>query len=67
MSSSLRAPRISVLELKKNPTTGEWIKDAAGNFVRDEVQGDGYLVQRYRPRIEGLFARIERVDCKQGG
>ncbi|GAB2682001.1 SpvB/TcaC N-terminal domain-containing protein [Nocardia goodfellowii] len=31
-----------------------------GTAVRDEVEIDGYLVRRYRPRVEGLFARIER-------
>jgi RHS repeat-associated protein len=47
-----------VPEFKKNEK-GEWVKDG-GNFVREEeVRGD-YLVRRYRPRIEGLFARIER-------
>ncbi len=45
---------------KTNPTTGEFVKDAKGNFVYDESPRDGYLVRRYRPRIEGLFARIER-------
>ena len=29
----------------------------------DEYERDGYRVQRYRPRIEGLFARIERWTC----
>jgi RHS repeat-associated protein len=47
-----------VPEFKKDER-GEWVKDD-GNFVRDEeVRGD-YVVRRYRPRIEGLFARIER-------
>ena len=26
----------------------------------DETERDGFLIRRYRPRIEGLFARIER-------
>ncbi len=26
----------------------------------DERMRDGFLIRRYRPRIEGLFARIER-------
>ncbi len=42
-------------------------QDAKGNFVRDngklviheDPRGD-YTVRHYRPRIEGLFARIER-------
>jgi RHS repeat-associated protein len=45
---------------KTDPTTGEFVKDDKGNFACDEFQRDGYLVRRYRPRIEGLFARIER-------
>src|SRR6516225_1480114 len=32
----------------------------AGQWVFDEFDRDGYYVKRYRPRIEGLFARIER-------
>ncbi len=35
-------------------------KAKAGGWVRDEFERDGYSVRRYRPRIEGLFARIER-------
>jgi len=35
-------------------------KDPKGNFVFDEEPQDEYIVRRYRPRIEGLFARIER-------
>jgi hypothetical protein len=31
-----------------------------GNWVRDEFERDGHLVRRYRPRIEGLYARIEQ-------
>ena len=45
---------------KTDPITGEFVKDAKGNFVYDESPRDGYVVRRYRPRIEGLFARIER-------
>ena len=48
-----------VPEFRKDATTGEWVI-AGGNFVREEISVDGYLVRRYRPRIEGLFARIER-------
>jgi hypothetical protein len=32
--------------------------DTNGNFV--DATRDGYQVRRYRPRVEGLFARIER-------
>jgi len=52
---------------KTNPTTGEFIKDAKGNVVYDESTRDGYLVRRYRPRIEGLFARIERWTSQSDG
>ena len=50
----------------------EFEKDASGNWVLNEegkhvihekprtVDGVTYWVRRYRPRIEGLFARIER-------
>jgi len=31
-----------------------------GTRSRDETTAPGYLIHRYRPRIEGLFARIER-------
>jgi RHS repeat-associated protein len=31
-----------------------------GQWVYTESERDGYLVRLYRPRIEGLFARIER-------
>jgi len=33
----------------------------------DEFDRDGYKVRRFRPRIEGLFARIERWTNKQTG
>jgi hypothetical protein len=35
-------------------------RDRRGKWVADEFSRDGYDVKRYRPRIEGLFARIER-------
>jgi RHS repeat-associated protein len=44
---------------KKSPD-GSWARDALSNLVDDEESRAGYLVKRYRPRIEGLFARIER-------
>ena len=39
---------------------GFWIRDLADNLVVHEDLVDGYWVRRYRPRIEALFARIER-------
>ena len=40
-------------------------RDAQGTWQREKLQtrtvgGTIYHIQRYRPRIEGLFARIER-------
>ena len=34
--------------------------DDRGRWVGDSHQRDGYLVRRYRPRVESSFARIER-------
>ncbi|MGH8652997.1 MAG: SpvB/TcaC N-terminal domain-containing protein, partial [Gammaproteobacteria bacterium] len=48
-----------VLVFKKK-TNGEWNLNEDGSHKIDEVTRDGYRVRRYRPRIEGLFARIER-------
>ncbi len=39
---------------------GFWVRDPAGRLLVHEDERDGYCVRRYRPRIEGLFARIER-------
>ena len=39
---------------------GFWVRDSSGALVIQEDELDGYRVRRYRPRIEGLFARIER-------
>lgn len=39
---------------------GFWVRDASGRLVVHEDELGGYQVRRYRPRIEGLFARIER-------
>ncbi len=40
------------------------LKEQGGKWVRDSfertVDNTAYRIQRYRPRIEGLFARIER-------
>ncbi|HEY8036146.1 MAG TPA: SpvB/TcaC N-terminal domain-containing protein [Methylobacter sp.] len=43
------------------------LQDAKGRWVQDEFERDGYRVKRYRPRIEGLFARIERWTCLDSG
>jgi RHS repeat-associated protein len=39
---------------------GFWVRDPSGRLVVHEDELDGYRVRFYRPRIEGLFARIER-------
>ncbi|WP_019502247.1 SpvB/TcaC N-terminal domain-containing protein [Pseudanabaena sp. PCC 6802] len=45
-------------------TSGEdWIKDIA----TETPENRAYKVQRYRPRIEGLFARIERWQHQETG
>lgn len=44
---------------QKNPD-GSWKLDPQGNLIADEVTRNGYQVKAYQPRIEGLFARIER-------
>jgi hypothetical protein len=36
------------------------IEVSPGQWIRHEVLRGGYLVTQYRPRIEGLFSRIER-------
>jgi hypothetical protein len=37
-----------------------WVRDPRGSLLVHEDDVDGFRVRRYRPRIEGLFARIER-------
>ena len=39
---------------------GYWVRDADGQLVIHEEDRDGYRIRRYRPRVDGLFARIER-------
>lgn len=39
---------------------GFWVRDPDGRLVVHEEERDGYKIRRYRPRIEELFARIER-------
>jgi RHS repeat-associated protein len=50
---------------KKNPD-GTWVRDAKGNLIIDDSPRDGFTVRSYRPRIEGLFARIERWTASDG-
>jgi len=51
----------------KKGADGKWVLDPNGNLKIDEEVRDGYMVRRYRPRIEGLFARIERWTRKTDG
>ncbi len=37
-----------------------WVRDPSGRLVIHEDELEGYRIRRYRPRIERLFARIER-------
>ena len=51
-----------VPEFQKD-TDGNWIIKDGKHVILDNprtVEGTSYRVRRYRPRIEGLFARIER-------
>jgi RHS repeat-associated protein len=44
-----------------------WVRDQKDQLVIHEENRDGYRVRCYRPRIEGLFARIERWTRRSGG
>jgi hypothetical protein len=51
-----------VLEFKRD-AAGKWVEKDGEYAILDEphtVNGVTYTVRRYHPRIEGLFARIER-------
>lgn len=54
-----------VPEFSKNPD-GSFILDHQGNYGIREVSSpdNKFLIRYYRPRIEGLFARIERWQDK---
>src|SRR5712672_2198055 len=43
------------------------VLDAAGNHPTDTTSVPGFHIGRYRPRIEGLFARIERWTRQSDG
>lgn len=42
------------------------VLDSAGHIADDATSVAGYVIRRYRPRIEGLFARIERWTRDDG-
>lgn len=50
----------------KKTTSGSFLKNTKGDYVFDEKDSpDGlWVIRLYRPRIEGLFARIERWQEK---
>lgn len=54
-----------VPEFKKE-TDGSFSTDTQGNYIiKEEPSADGnFTIRFYRPRIEGLFARIERWSSK---
>lgn len=54
-----------VPEFKKDPND-QFSRDLNGNYIIKETESpDGlYTIRYYRPRIEGLFARIERWSGK---
>jgi RHS repeat-associated protein len=43
------------------------VLQADGERFEDSTTVPGYLIHRYRPRIEGLFARIERWTHRESG
>ena len=51
----------------KQDDAGNWVRDGEGNPVVKEEERDGHAVRFYRPRIEGLFARIERWTRSSDG
>jgi RHS repeat-associated protein len=40
--------------------------DGSGNYVKDSRTVNGNIITRYRPRIEGAFARIEKITEANG-
>lgn len=49
-----------LVPIYRQDASGKWVRDAEGNLIIHEDEIEGFRVRRYRPRIEGLFARIER-------
>jgi hypothetical protein len=43
------------------------LKQENGNWVPEQIYSGDYTVRTYRPRIEGLFARIERIEHPRHG
>ncbi|NTU77942.1 MAG: toxin, partial [Chloroflexales bacterium] len=54
----------------KQDEAGAWVMSDGANALDEEprtIDGVAYLVRRYRPRVEGLFARIERWTRRDDG
>ncbi len=49
-----------LVPMYKKDQSGNWEHDVQGRFVYDDQTKGDYQIRQYRPRIEGLFARIER-------
>ena len=43
------------------------VLEADGSRTKDDVSAPGFTIYRYRPRVEGLFARIERWTHRTTG
>ena len=43
------------------------VRDASENWARETTKRNGYVITSYRPRVEGLFARIERWTSQSDG
>jgi RHS repeat-associated protein len=56
-----------LVPILKKDVKGNWIRDSKGNLTYDQIERDKYTIRFYRPRIEGLFARIERWTNQQTG
>jgi len=51
----------------KKESDGNFSRDAEGNFVLNEKDSVDFTIRFYKPRIEGLFARIEKWFHKTSG
>lgn len=55
-----------VPEFKKNEV-GTFVQDFGGEYIIHEKNHSGFIIRYYKPRIEGLFARIERWTDEETG
>lgn len=56
-----------LVPLYRRDKSGKLVTDGSGKPVYDDAVRDGYAIRHYRPRIEGLFARIERWTRQSDG